>query len=232
MLKKQIRIKNLNINYRVSGQGKPFLILHGWGSNSEKWEKVINLLSFKFQVFAPDLPGFGESEVMKDPWQIKDFIDFLKEFVEKLDLKNFYLLGHSFGGSLALKYNSEFKVNKLFLVAPSLVRKNTLKKRIFSLKIPCPFFCKKIIYALFLKNTDYPLYRGAMKETLKNVLIDLSHLKPLSETILIWGKKDKITPFSNSKLIKKDVLETIPQAGHAIEIDTPDLLVEKILNNL
>ncbi len=231
MHEKQIKIKDLNINYRVSGQGDPFLVLHGWGSCSDKWIKVMNLLSFKFQVIVPDLPGFGKSEPMKKGWKIEDFNEFLNEFIQKLNLNNFYLLGHSFGGCIALKYNSENKVKKLFLVAPSIVREKSFKKKLFSLKIPCPCFCKKIIYKIFLKNTDYPYYQGAMKETLKN-LKDLSSLNPLSETILIWGKKDKITPIRQAKLIKKNVLEIIAETGHSIQIQAPDLLVEKILNNL
>ncbi len=231
MQEKKIQIKGLDINYKISGEGSPFLILHGWGSSSQKWIKVINLLSFKFQVIVPDLPGFGKSEEPKEAWQMDDFKEFLDEFIKKVKIKNFYLLGHSFGGSIALIYNIEKKVKRLFLVAPSLVRKNTLKKRIFSLRVPCPLFCKKVIYKLI--KTDYPYYQGVMKETLQNIISqDLSSLRSLDKTVLIWGKNDRITPLSHVKLIEKDVLEIIPYAGHALEIEVPDLLVEKILNNI
>ncbi len=224
------QVKGLNIHYLIKGKGDPFLILHGWGSSSQKWEKVINLLSFKFQLIAIDLPGFGKSQELKESWDINNYNEFLKEFIKKIGLKDFYLLGHSFGGTLAFKYNSENKVKKLFLVAPSLVREKTFKKKLFSLNVPCPPFLKKIIYKGL--KSDYPYYHGTMRETLKNIVSqDLSHLKPLSKTILIWGKKDRITPLFQADKIKKDVLEIIP-GGHALEIEKPDLLVEKILENL
>ena len=62
-------IKGLKINYKTLGEGKPLLILHGWGSRGEKWQRVGELLAEKrLKVIIPDLPGFGRSLAPKSAW--------------------------------------------------------------------------------------------------------------------------------------------------------------------
>ncbi len=70
-------INNLNINVKIFGEGKIFLVLHGWGSKSDRWEKFGNILSnYGFKVIIPDLPGFGKSEKMKQAWSLDDYCFF------------------------------------------------------------------------------------------------------------------------------------------------------------
>ena len=52
----QIIVNKLLTNYRVSGQGPNLLILHGWGSNQDVFEKLALSLSAKYQVISLDLP--------------------------------------------------------------------------------------------------------------------------------------------------------------------------------
>jgi len=65
------------------------------------------------------LPGFGKTGKPKKPWNVSDYVDFVTAFVNKLKLKNFNLLGFSFGGRISIKLASKYsnKVNKLFLVS-------------------------------------------------------------------------------------------------------------------
>src|SRR3989344_891612 len=101
MTEETIEVKNLKINYKSFGSGKPFLILHGWQSSSDRWMKVGELLQEKYRVIIPDLPGFGKSEEPKEAWSLDSYVDWLLEFTAKvLELnKEFYILGHSFGGA-------------------------------------------------------------------------------------------------------------------------------------
>jgi len=131
-----LNVQGLQVSYRTAGEGPVVLILHGWGSKSDRWEKVGELLSgHNFSVIIPDLPGFGKSETPKSPWSIEDYYGFVKEFTDRLGLKEFYLLGHSFGGGLALFYTTKHpeKVKKLFLVAAAIRRKKSLRKSIFKM---------------------------------------------------------------------------------------------------
>lgn len=61
------------------------------------------LADTSIQVIAPDLPGFGKSGEPPFPWTVDDYAHCIEELVLKLDLQNVHLLGHSFGGRIAIK---------------------------------------------------------------------------------------------------------------------------------
>ncbi|HOW12806.1 MAG TPA: alpha/beta hydrolase [Candidatus Pacearchaeota archaeon] len=244
-------INNLNINVKIFGEGKIFLVLHGWGSKSDRWEKFGNILSnYGFKVIIPDLPGFGKSEKMKQAWSLDDYCFFVEDFANFLNIERFYLLGHSFGGSIAIKYSLKFsqRVEKLFLFAPSCIREKNLKKnflknisKIFNKFSFLPFynFFKKIFYKFIVRKSDYLLSEGVLKETyLKIINEDLSNSLSLINipTIIIWGDKDDIVPLENGKIINQKIknskLVIIKNGDHNLEQTIPDILSQKILENL
>mgnify|MGYP005856109207 CR=1 FL=1 len=216
------------------------LILHGWGSCSKNWQEVKEKLEEKgYQVYVPDLPGFGESVPPKTPWSVVDYVNWLNQYCQRQNISHFFLIGNSFGGQIATKYAIEFpaKIKKLCLVSPAVIRRKTLKKEIlkkvakFFKKIP---FLRKIFYQFFIKS-DYPATQGVMRQTyLKVIREDLSPLlKKISvPTLIIWGEKDKITPLADAYFIKREIknsqLEIIPNVGHAIHKEAREILVEKI----
>src|SRR3989338_3932605 len=104
-----ITIGNTSVFYREKGQGKTILILHGWGSNSSQWEGVQDsLVELGFRVIVPDLPGFGRTKEPSSPWNIKDYTVFIRNFITALNLYTHALVGHSFGGRIAISYTHEY----------------------------------------------------------------------------------------------------------------------------
>lgn len=221
------------------------MILHGWGSCAKNWDKAKELLEIQeYKVHAPDLPGFGDNPPPKRAWSIDDYVDWLGSYCEKQNLSQIFLLGHSFGGSIAVKFSLKYpeKIKKLFLVSPSLIRRKTLKKEIIK-KISRPFSflpagVKKIIYRKVLKS-DYPLSGEAMRETfLKVIGEDVSRY--LGEvgvpTIIIWGENDDITPLKDAYLINKEIKKSrliiIKNKNHDLNMKAPELLAEKVLQNI
>jgi len=233
-------VKNLEINYKIMGEGKPFLILHGWGSKNDNWKEVAEKL--KVKVIIPDLPGFGQSSKLPAPWSIDDYCSFVDDFVKSLELDQFYLLGHSFGGTIAAKYSliNPNKIKKLFLVGASCIREKTVKKRalfifskIFKLFSYIPLF-KKAFYKFVVKS-DYPTTKGFMRKTYLNVIKkDLSEeIKNIKiSTVIIWGDKDNVVPLKYGKLInskiKNSKLIIIPEGSHDLERKMPKELSEII----
>ena len=223
------------------------LILHGWGSRAENWSQVKELLEREgYKVFAPDLPGFGKNPPLSRPWAIDDYVEWLNDFCEKNNLSQFFLLGHSFGGAISLKFSLKCpeKVKKMFLVASSGIRRKNLKKKIFK-KIAnfskffsfFPFYplFRKIFYKIIIKKSDYPYTEGIMKETyLKVINEDLSFLfsQVSVPTIIIWGEKDDVLPVENAyfmnQKIKNSNLIIIAGANHDLERKVPEILTEKI----
>ncbi|MEP7373123.1 MAG: alpha/beta hydrolase [Chitinophagaceae bacterium] len=65
-MNKQIEISGKKIFYRVYGNGKPVLLVHGFGETGDIWKNQIAYLESDFQLIVPDLPGSGESEMVDD----------------------------------------------------------------------------------------------------------------------------------------------------------------------
>lgn len=245
-------VNGLKVNYKIFGEGTPFLILHGWGSKAEKWEGIGELLVKRgFKVIIPDLPGFGLSQLPPNPWSLDDYCAFLEEFIKKACgelVEPFYLLGNSFGGAVAVKYALKHpeKIKKLFLVAAACIRKKTIKKSVLKwaskvLKnfsfLPFYSFIRKKIYQLI--RSDYADFDNVMKETYLKVISEdfsesLSSIK--IPTVIIWGDKDQSTPVEHAYLINKQIVGSkliiIPGGTHYLRREIPEVLSQKILENL
>jgi len=223
----------------------PILILHGWGSCAKNWQRVKNGLERSgYTVYLPDLPGFGEGAALERAWVVDDYINWLDEYCEKNNLSRFFLIGHSFGGSLAVGLSLKYpeKVKKMFLISPALIREKTPKKaalkktaKVFSF-LPVSF--KRIVYRHIIRS-DYPAEPGPLRETyLKIIGHDLSDELPKVsvKSILFWGEKDKITPHRQGRLIKELIsgaeLKKLPGVYHNPHSENPELLVKTILENL
>ncbi len=237
-------IKRLEINYEVIGEGKPLLILHGWGSNNNRWQKVGELLAKRgIKVIIPDLPGFGNSDKPSTAWNLDDYCEFVAEFTKLFNLEKFYLLGHSFGGALAVKYSLKFpeKIDRLFLVSAACFRRSSFKKKllyaiskIFKVFSFIPFV-KKAFYKFIVGKSDYSYTQGIMRDIyLKIIKEDLSDilLQVQVPTTIIWGEKDDVTKIKDARLINKKIkgshLKIIPGANHDLNIKAPEELSESI----
>ena len=247
----EIIINGIKTNYQVFGEGQPFLILHGWGSNSDRWQIIGEKISKKgLKVIIPDMPGFGKSEIPKTPWDFNSYVNWIEEFTKTLNLGNFYLLGHSFGGAIAVKVavNAPQKVNKLFLVASACIRKRTIFKKVLAkiskvVKVfsflPYYLLIRKAFYKFIIRKSDYVYTEGIMKETyLKAISEDIScHLSFIkAPTVIIWGEKDESTLVENAHFINEKIrgskLIIIPGVGHNLNQKVPEILAEKVLENL
>src|SRR5689334_11612486 len=91
-------------HFRESGSGPAVLCLHCSASTSGQWRPLMERLADRYRVIAPDLYGCGKSPAWpgERPMWIEDEIAFLAPAFERAD-KRFHLVGHSFGGAVALK---------------------------------------------------------------------------------------------------------------------------------
>ena len=247
----EIIINGVKTNYIAMGKGAPFIILHGWGSGSDKWIKEAEIISKQgYQVVVPDLPGFAESGKLTKPWTINDYVSWFEEFTRLLEIQEFYLLGYSFGGALAAKIAVKYpqRVKKLFLVAAAVIRKKTAKKGFlakiskfvkFFYFLPYYAFFRKAIYKFIIRKSDYVHAEGIMKQTYLNAVADdLSHHLSFIRvpTVIIWGDKDQSVPLDNAKIINEKIrnseLIIIEGADHLMHKTMPELLAEKVLSSL
>lgn len=90
------------IHYVTEGQGPPLVLLHGLGASLVAWCRNISPLSERYTVYAPDLPGHGESAKPDVTYNLELGIRFVLQFLEALSLERVVLVGNSMGGLLAL----------------------------------------------------------------------------------------------------------------------------------
>lgn len=228
---------DLNINYIEKGEGELVVLLHGWGSNITLFDSMINLLSVKYKVVAMDMPGFGESEEPKEPWDVDRYVDFVLEFLKKYDFQKVTLLGHSFGGRVIIKLCSRelpFEVEKVILVdsagvKPEKTAYQKMKQSVYKATkkvYSSPAFSK--LFPDALENlrkrngsADYNAASPIMRQTLVKVVNeDLCELMPNVKcpALLIWGKNDDATPLADGekmeKLMPEAALVAFDNAGH------------------
>ena len=202
----KIKVKNVLVNYIQYGEGQDILLLHGWGQNIEMMKILGDNFSNRFRITILDFPGFGESSEPEEVWSIKDYSDMLEEFIKELDIKKPIIMGHSFGGRVAIRYSSNHPIEKLVLFGSPCIRHNTelpLSVKILKGIKKLPGMDKIGEFAKnFIGSRDYKAASPVMRQILVNVVNeDLSSFaKDIEEpTLLIWGEQDTEAPVEDAK---------------------------------
>ncbi len=109
-----IKISDADIYYVEKGESDTTLFfLHGWDINSGYWKDQMNYFSKKYRTVAIDLPGFGESASNRKDYTVEKYSDDVINVINKLDLKNVILIGHSMSGDIILE--AALKNNKAII---------------------------------------------------------------------------------------------------------------------
>jgi pimeloyl-ACP methyl ester carboxylesterase len=215
------------------------LFLHGWRSNKELWKPVLEILTQQgFSWIALDLPGFGMSQTPQLAWDLQDYAHVVENFCQKLEQENIVLIGHSFGGRIAIKLagrHTRLYIDKLVLIGSHGFVDNSLKNKVLkrAAKLVRPFFkfemmqpIRRKIYR-FMGSEDYVATPEVTQTFLHIINEDLTQrLKNIQQnTLLIWGEEDMDTPLSfgkrMSQLISDSKLKVFPKAGHYVFLEKP-----------
>jgi pimeloyl-ACP methyl ester carboxylesterase len=209
-----IKIDGRNVHYYTAGVGEPLVVIHGGAGDARSWWGNIKDLSDRYQVIAPDLPGYGSSQPLDGNYYIPELSDFINKFTKFLHLKKFYMIGHSMGGGIALNYALKFpaKIKKLILVSslglgreialwlrflslPTIVKAlgwlvgNTLKFIGWMLRQANPFEIVLPVSPVFVRIGSSIANSHQQSFVLEKYL---SKLK--TPTMLIWGGRDPVVP--------------------------------------
>lgn len=233
------KIKNIKVNYRQYGEGNDIVLLHGWGQNIDMMKPLGDNFSDKYRITIIDLPGFGLSEEPDYAYTIFDYTDTVHELLKDLKIKNPIMMGHSFGGRIAIVYASMYDVNKLVLFGSPCVRheqksaKQSVLKAFNKIKFLSPLanFAKKHIGSEDYRNAS-PMMRDILVKTVNQDLSE--NAKKIScPTILIWGDKDMAVSVEEAKeiekLIKDSALVVLP-GTHYCYLENLNQVVNIIYN--
>ena len=236
----KIKINNLNVNYIQYGTGKDIIFLHGWGQNIDMMKPLGDNFQDKFRITILDLPGFGESDEPHETWTIDKYELLLEEFIKELNIKKPIVIGHSFGGRLAIRYSARNPIEKLVLFGSPCIRIG--EELPFHVKVLKRL--KKIpglndfgeYMKRYIGSRDYKAASPIMRQTLVEVVNeDLSkYAREIEEpTLLIWGDHDEEAPLNEAKELEKIMLDAalivLPGTHYAYLENLPQVV--NILNN-
>lgn len=209
-----IKVKNIDVNYIQYGKGKDIVLLHGWGQNIEMMKPLGDYFCDRFRITILDLPGFGMSDEPKETWNIDMYNNMLEDVLERLNVKKPIMIGHSFGGRLAIRYSAQNSIEKLVLFGSPCIRiKEELPLSVKVLKA-----LKKLpglnevgeYMKKYIGSRDYKAASPIMRQTLVEVVNeDLSvYARKIEEpTLLIWGENDTEAPLKEAKELEKIMID-------------------------
>ena len=216
-----MNIMDININYIDYGKkdGKALVLLHGWGQNIDMMKPIGDKLQKKYRVIIIDLPGHGKSEEPKNVWTVYDYVLAINELLNKLEINNPTLIGHSFGGKIALVYTSKYTTEKLICLASPFkkeIKKLSLKTKMLKTAKKIPILNKLENFAK--KNIGSTDYKQAC-EMMRKILVETVNLditedvkKINTPTLLIWGTHDEAVNIEDAKELEN----LIPNSGLVI----------------
>jgi pimeloyl-ACP methyl ester carboxylesterase len=105
--------------FRIAGSGPALLLIHGVGDKSASWEPVHAKLAQRFTVIAPDLLGHGESAKPRADYSLPAFANGMRDLLAVLGIDRVTVVGHSFGGGVAMQFAYQYPhlVERLVLVS-------------------------------------------------------------------------------------------------------------------
>lgn len=254
---KQIVLADTLVAYYEAKENKPgspaIVFLHGWRLQGSVWfsvwEKLLEQESdTAYALYALDLPGFGKSETPRRAYALADYASVVEEFTQKLGRTHVALVGHSFGGRIALKVAAAERVplQRLVLVGGAGFRSRgavfTLKRIVAKIVKPFFFFSfmqplRRTLYAL-IGAEDYTA-TPKLREMFVNITReDLGPLLPQIKipTLLVWGENDHETPVSFGERMRDAIsgakLIILKDAGHFCFLDRTEAFVRELVSFL
>ena len=217
----------IHTSYYEAGQpnGRPLLLLHGMSTSADSFRETMHELAADQWLIAPDIPGFGYTASTL-PYNFPHLVEWLAAFCQALHLPPVTLLGHSFGGTLAVTYAVDYpeEVEKLLLLAPAVlssVNYPEFVKRIgvglglidlgsavsqskmwVRRQIKTPFFNPDSMDESVWDRrlADYELARQSAEVLKASAFHDLRpYLTNVNhEVCLVWGENDNVVPSSDA----------------------------------
>jgi pimeloyl-ACP methyl ester carboxylesterase len=254
MESKTVQTRHAPIRYLEGGDGEPLVYFHGAGGMTPE-DPLLGELASRFHVYAPYLPGYGETE---ECGSLRDMLDFALhgwDVVEALKLKNPILVGHSMGGMIAAEMAAlaPNDVSRLVLICPAglWLDDHPIPDMFSMLPFELPGYLfhdpekgaammtagLKMDDPKFLQ--DY-LIRNARQLGMAGKLLFPVPERGLAErlyrvkarTVIVWGESDRMIPPIYGPAFQAAIagskLVSVPEAGHMVIAEKPAEVVRAV----
>jgi len=184
-----VNVNGIRMHYITAGKGPLLILLHGFPQSSYAWRHQLPALTHHFQVVAPDLRGYGQTEKPRNvsDYRTSQLTADIVGLIHALGHESAHIVGHDWGGVVAWKLALEYPevINRLVVLnAPhphifSRVLRSSRKQimrswYIFFFQIP---YVPELVFKLFSKKLLNSLFRGSSirKDTFSDVDIEKYH---------------------------------------------------------
>ena len=219
------------LSYMQIGAGENIVLLHGWGANKNCWGNI-NSLSEDFRLTLLDLWGFGSTPEPESKCGSIEYAEGIASFIkDKFDSK-VIVIAHSFGGRIALHLASWGLVSKLILIdSAGIPPRFSLKKQFLIYKYKR--LKRKVALGKMDANkldkfgsNDYlsssKVMRGVLVSVVNENLVSVAKKIDIP-TLVLWGRRDKITPLYMARTLRKTIKNSLLQVvngGHFCFLNT------------
>jgi pimeloyl-ACP methyl ester carboxylesterase len=241
----KLAIRGCNIRLMRGGAGSPLVVLHG--ASGVAWLPFMRALSARFDVIAPEHPGFGESDTPDWLDTMHDLAYFDLDLLAALGLDRVHLVGISLGGWAAaeLAVRDTSRLASLTLVGAAGLHVNGVPQidpflRTDEQRIR-DFFFDQACADEMIKRTLAPEHADvAMKNRVTTAKLTWQprgydpHLHKWLHridvpTLLVWGAEDRLFPkdyaHAYRDLIPGSKAVVIPECGHMPHVEKPSVFV-------
>lgn len=253
----KVQIDGQQIAYRVAGSGPPLVLLHGGLVDSRAWRREIAAFSDEFQVVAWDAPGCGQSSDPRPDASLDDYAATAAGLIDALELGPAHLLGHSFGGGLALAIYQRHSrlVRSLILVSayagwagslPAAEVEQRRQRAERNAQRPTQDWIDEFLATLFDETTPPHL----VEET-RRIMLDtrpegmLPMLNAFAEadltdvldtvavpTLLLYGDRDQRSPRPVAESLARSIptchLVFVSGVGHDVNVEAPEVFDNEV----
>lgn len=235
--------------HRRAGSGVPLVLVHGFLGGSEQWEREIAHFSNRFDVIAPDIPGYGDAAGWPALDRIEDMADAVIRLLDHLGVERFVLLGHSMGGMIVQEIAAKIgpRISHLILygtgplgLMPDRFEPLELSKNRIcadgvaksASRIGATWFCGGESGRGFDLVAKIGAYTGktaalAGLDAMSRWDGRASLEKLKMPTLVVWGDSDKSYRWPQVEVLWKTIenakLSVIPGAAHAAHLEKPHL---------
>jgi pimeloyl-ACP methyl ester carboxylesterase len=251
---KTVATRHVPVRYLQGGEGEPLVYLHGAGGITAD-DPLLNRLAQAHRVYAPLIPGYGDSE---EAPSIRDMLDFTLhtwDVVAALGLTDPVLVGHSMGGMIAAEMAAiaPNDVSRLALLAPAgLWLDEHPTPDMFALlpyELPAYLFHDPVAGAALMgarQGIDDPeflkafLVQNARQLGMAGRILFPIPERGLSErlyrikvkTVVVWGDSDRMIPPLYARGFVEGIagarLVSVAEAGHMLGLEQPEKVAEAI----
>ena len=203
------------------------IFLHGWGGDASAFLFCAERLKEEFCCVAAELPGFGGCEEPPRPYSVADYAAEVLAFADESGADSFALVGHSFGGRVALELAARHpeRVRALALVDAAGLKPR--RKPSYYLRVAAHKLSKRFGGRGLSGSADYRSLSPVMKGTfVKVVNYDQTPLLGMVKcpTAVFWGKEDGDTPMYMARKFVRGIKDSslfLLEGGHFAYLHDP-----------